>query len=295
MEQFKNAAPQRVAVYLNERGPTTALKAAELADEFLLTHKTWGQEGRERLTDTSFPRTRFSKAEPPGSTFPPMCPRRSNRCNFCRGEGHWKDQCPLLRQKKSMAPSPAPTMLCVSVREKKVVDDAAIDKSGFEPFILDAKVSLVGRDSPVSIKVLFDTGAQHSFIVQSVLPFSSDSQAGDFIVMRGMELGFVPVPPHDVMLECDLAKGVFSVRVRPELPLPGVAMILGNDICRGRVWPTGSVAPVVSSQVLAVASESAAPVSSVGAVARAQSEAACSDMVSVGESALSFGLPVMVS
>ena len=86
-----------------------------------------------------------------------------------------------------------------------------------------------------------DTGARHSFIVQSVLPFSSDTQSGDFIVMRGMELGFFPVPRHDVVLDCDLAKGVFSVGVRPELPLPGVSMILGNYICGGRVWPSGSL------------------------------------------------------
>lgn len=36
MEQFQNVAPQRVAAYLNERGPATALRAAELADDFLL-------------------------------------------------------------------------------------------------------------------------------------------------------------------------------------------------------------------------------------------------------------------
>ena len=77
--------------------------------------------------------------------------------------------------------------------------------------------------------------------MQSVLPFSSDTQSGDFIVMRGMELGFFPVPRHDVVLDCDLAKGVFSVGVRPELPLPGVSMILGNYICGGRVWPSGSL------------------------------------------------------
>lgn len=40
--------------------------------------------------------------------------------------------------------------------------------------------------------------------------------------MRGMELGFVSVPRHDVMLDCDLAKGIFSVAEQPELPLLGV-------------------------------------------------------------------------
>lgn len=62
----------------------------------------------------------------------------------------------------------------------------------------------------------------------------------------------------DVMLECELAKGIFSLVVQPQLPLPGLSMILGNDICGGRVWPTVSAAPVVASQPLEVASLSSA-------------------------------------
>lgn len=146
--------------------------------------------------------------------------------------------------------------------------------------------------------MLRDTGAQHSFIVQSVLPFSPDTQSGDFIVMRGMELGFVPVPCHDVMLECDLAKGIFSVGVRPELPLPGVSMILGNDICGGRVWPRVSPVPVVESQPLEVASESSAQeVFPVCAMKRAQSKEASSrtDATSAVESIPLKKLPALVS
>ena len=39
LEQFKDAIPQSVSIYVNEQKPTTALKAAELADDFVLTHK----------------------------------------------------------------------------------------------------------------------------------------------------------------------------------------------------------------------------------------------------------------
>ncbi len=57
MEQFKNVAPQRVAAYLNERGPATALRAAELADDFLLTHRSGFAEVREQGgNDSSFTR-----------------------------------------------------------------------------------------------------------------------------------------------------------------------------------------------------------------------------------------------
>lgn len=62
MEQFKNVAPECVSTYLNETGPATALKAAELVDEFLLTHRAGFVEVRERVADNSFARGRFSKS-----------------------------------------------------------------------------------------------------------------------------------------------------------------------------------------------------------------------------------------
>lgn len=41
-------------------------------------------------------------------------------CNYCRGEGHWKDHCPLLKSKgKHNFPSHAPAMCCSAVSERK--------------------------------------------------------------------------------------------------------------------------------------------------------------------------------
>ena len=37
LEQFKNSIPQRIATYVSEQTATTALRAAELADNFVLT------------------------------------------------------------------------------------------------------------------------------------------------------------------------------------------------------------------------------------------------------------------
>ena len=64
--------------------------------------------------------------------------------------------------------------------------------SSFELFVCDAVVSLVGCEECVSIKLLRDTGAKHSFIVESVLSFSPATETGDFVLMQGMELGLIP-------------------------------------------------------------------------------------------------------
>lgn len=63
----------------------------------------------------------------------------------------------------------APIMLCASAQDKKAVEVSAAAKSGFEPFIIDAQLSLVDSVDQVSIRVLRDTGARHCFILQSSL------------------------------------------------------------------------------------------------------------------------------
>uniref|UniRef100_G3NXL5 SCAN box domain-containing protein n=1 Tax=Gasterosteus aculeatus TaxID=69293 RepID=G3NXL5_GASAC len=40
LERFKNSIPPRIAVYVSEQKAATALRAAELADDFVLTHKS---------------------------------------------------------------------------------------------------------------------------------------------------------------------------------------------------------------------------------------------------------------
>lgn len=72
-------------------------------------------------------------------------------------------------------------------------------------FIIDAQVWLMGGYECVKVK-----GARHSFM-QSVLSFASGTQSSDSIVIGGMELGFVSVPRHEVVLDCNLVKGVLSV------------------------------------------------------------------------------------
>lgn len=60
---------------------------------------------------------------------------------------------------------------------------------------------------------------------------------GSFIPVLGMGLNILRVPLHKMMLSCD--QGEVTVGVHPPLPLDGVAMILGNDICRSQVWAEG--------------------------------------------------------
>lgn len=46
---------------------------------------------------------------------------------------------------------------------------------------------------------------------------------------------WVGVPLHFIHLDCDLVKGCVVVGVSPQVPIEGVAFILGNDQAVGKV------------------------------------------------------------
>ena len=72
-------------------------------------------------------------------------------------------------------------------------------------------------------------------MLESTLPFSNDSAVGKEVTLQGVELGHVSVPLHNVHLTCGLVTGPVNVGVRHSLPVPGVSLILGNDLAGQRV------------------------------------------------------------
>lgn len=124
------------------------------------------------------------------------------------------------------------------------------DLQSYVPFISDGYVSLVGSDEKVKIKILRDTAAFDSFIIESALPFLQGSYTGAFIPVLGNGLQVLQVPQHKMMLSCGLFQGEVTVAVRPALPMDGVMMILGNDIAGSRVWADVPPPAIVASAPL---------------------------------------------
>ena len=115
----------------------------------------------------------------------------------------------------------------------------------FSPFLSDGQVSLTNVEHSLQpIKILRDTGASVSLVLQDVLPFSDDSYSGRDVQVKGVENGVLNVPLHSVHLESDLLSGDFVLGVRPNLPVEGVSVILGNDLCGGRVTPDPTVTKI---------------------------------------------------
>ncbi|KAK0143189.1 Retrovirus-related Pol polyprotein from transposon 412 [Merluccius polli] len=101
----------------------------------------------------------------------------------------------------------------------------------------------------VPIKILRDTGASQSFILENVLPFCDKTSTGCSVLVRGFEMGFVNVPLHEISLQSDLVTDTITVGIRPSLPIANVVMLLGNDVCGGKVLP-GPIVSHVSPKTL---------------------------------------------
>lgn len=94
----------------------------------------------------------------------------------------------------------------------------------------------------VPVRILWGTGAMDSFILESVLPFSSQSHAGgESVFIQGIRLNTLSVPLHMVRLQSDLIQGEVVVGVGPALPDEGVHIILENGMVGEHVWADSSV------------------------------------------------------
>jgi len=112
------------------------------------------------------------------------------------------------------------------------------------PFISDGSVALIGKEHEAKpVHVLRDTSASQSLLLEGVLPLSESTYLGSNVLLLGVELGVLSVPLHVVHLTTELVCGPVMIGVRASLPVPGISVILGNDLAGDKVM----VNPCVSS------------------------------------------------
>lgn len=188
LEQFKETLPECMAIYLSERSAKTLTEAAVIADEYALTHKVRGDYGHR---DSAV----GGHKKGSGSELPSFKEGNSGSkldsswtCNYCLGQGHWKNECPMLESKSEFHQSTRsmrPVALAVSVRaaekaeaiasmrlQTKPVEVVApctfvvfglVDKPDlqsvdpyYHPYVSRGFVSFVGSDKKVPVNILRD-------------------------------------------------------------------------------------------------------------------------------------------
>ena len=106
----------------------------------------------------------------------------------------------------------------------------------YKPFISEGVVSLVGdENSSQKVKILRDTGATQSLMLDSVLPLTENSFTGANVLISGVEMGILEVPLHEVNIKSSLINGNIVIGMRPSLPVEGISLILENDLAGEKV------------------------------------------------------------
>ena len=119
----------------------------------------------------------------------------------------------------------------------------------YKPFISEGVVSLVGdENSSQNVKILRDTGATQSLMLDSVLPLTENSFTGANVLISGVEMGVcanvlislvemgvLEVPLHQVNIKSSLINFNIVIGMRPSLPVEGISLILGNDLVGEKV------------------------------------------------------------
>ena len=285
LEQFKQSLPNYISTYINERKVKTPKEAAVLADEYSLTHKRiFGEQSQQRfrLKDSGEKgESDFNRGFTKGELGTVGNNEYNTACNFCQRQGHWKKECPMLKSKKGFSTRPAKSVglaAPLSISELNTVKvgspyqmqtkmlSAADIASKYAPFISDGFVSLVDSSEKVPVKIFRDSGAINNFIRELVLQFAPHSDTGSCVPVRGIGLNTIFVPVHTVKLSCNFGQGEVEVCVRPELPVAGVDIILGNEFAGACMWPEASTSDVTSQGVY-----SSAPVRAQGSEVSEQS------------------------
>ena len=121
--------------------------------------------------------------------------------------------------------------------EDKISPDKESDyMENYMRFISEGVVSLVGdKNSSQKVKILRDTGATQSLMLDSVLPLTENSIMGANVLISGVEMGVLEVPLHEVNIKSSLINGNIVIGMRPSLTVEGISLILGNDLAGERV------------------------------------------------------------
>ena len=122
------------------------------------------------------------------------------------------------------------------IEDKISPDKESEYMENYKPFISEGVVSLLGDESSSQkVKILRDTGATQSLMLDSVLPLTENSFTGANVLISWVEMSILEVPVHEVNIKSSLINGNIVLGIRPSLPVEGISLILGNDLAGERV------------------------------------------------------------
>ena len=259
IEEFKCRIPFHMKTFIDEKQVENLQQAADLADEYFLTHGNFNQQ-RSQSADKQYTAGASSGSDvsqqPVNSTQSIRSNSETPFCNYCKRRGHLRSECfylignqPLTHdvQQPSSSGHIVPMQLVSDPHSAAIIPcETGLATSNsdrimemFEPFIQNGFVSLSDDFSEAKpIRILRDTGFAQSILLQSTLPLSDSTYSGDNVLLKGVDtsLGSYPSAPlHQVYISSSHVNGPVTVGITSSLPIDGIDFLLGNDLAGGKV------------------------------------------------------------
>ncbi|KAJ8038347.1 hypothetical protein HOLleu_15742 [Holothuria leucospilota] len=238
VEEFKRCVNDDIKTHLEENKADKLKEVANLADQYALTHKF----GKVCQTQNKGQFNRPNKKYGNSSNSSGTTGNSGSQSGSISPTNSGKKRPDSSRQKNDQETETASNALAIAENSSEVVVTLRPNsndkiKEEYLPFVSEGFISLDGNSAhpPVKIKILRDTGATQSLLLDGVLPLSDSTSTGANVLIQGVECGFISVPLHKTNLKSDLVSGSVIVGVRPTLPVKGVSLLLGNDLAGGKV------------------------------------------------------------
>ena len=204
MEEFKRTISEEIRTYLNEKDVATLQASAKLADEYALIHRNKFSPGRlfkrkSIMVNQGKPEVKTEVSEKSKEESKPVKERPFGPiCNYCKKPRHMIATCFKLKKKEKEAVADA----CVKHIETSVKTQGLINtnevlvesdevRKGYDHFVTEGLVALKEGSTMVPIKVLRDTGASQTLILDSVLKFGEESDTGEVNYIQGVGSGLM--------------------------------------------------------------------------------------------------------
>lgn len=219
LEEFKRSVPTEVRTHLDEQKSLEVSKAAAMADDYSLTHKSVLSKPKPKFGANNYtPKfhenkqsQQNKKAEDKKSHSNSKFNKNSDlTCQYCKRPGHVKQNCWTWIGKQIAQPKSPNSVANMSTgpegnkvnpgypRTKPKLQNYDKVKDKFLPFMSEGHVSLIGdnKSTQRSITILRDTGSDHSVILENAMQFSDSSFTGETINVEGIECNPITIPLH---------------------------------------------------------------------------------------------------
>ena len=273
IEEFKRRIPFHMKTFIDEKQVENLQQAADLADEYFLTHGNFNQQ-RSQSSDKQYTAGANSGSDasqqPVNSTQSIRSNSETPFCNYCKRRGHLRSECFYLIGNQPSThdvqqPSPSghivPMQLVSDPHSAAIIPcETGLATSNsdrimemFEPFIQNGFVSLSDDFSEAKpIGILRDTGSAQSILLQSTLPLSDSTYSGDNVLLKGVDtnLGSYPSAPlHQVYISSSHVNGPVTVGITSSLQIDEIDFLLGNDLAGGKVVANSLVTDMARASI----------------------------------------------